>query len=63
MSLDSEIDEAKESIDNIVSMVEKEEKLDDDAAKKIEDFMQWADDRLSELLAKYGVEIGDERID
>lgn len=56
--LDEDVDRVIEEIHNI-----SKDKLDDEEAGAIIDAMQKLEDKLSNLLAEYGVEIGDERID
>lgn len=49
--------------DEIAKEVHAEKTMADDISQSIIDTMQHIEDTLSNLLAEYGVEIGDERID
>lgn len=54
-----------EDVDRVIEEIHahNKDKLNDEEAGAIIDTMQKIEDKLSNLLAEYGVEIGDERID
>lgn len=65
MSVQDIIKDLDEDVDRVIEEIHglSKDKLGDEEAQLIIDAMQKLEDKLSNLLAEYGVEIGDERID
>ena len=66
MSVKEKLTAVAKAIDEVIAEVHKEKHDDgmpDEEAGEIIDTMQLIEDKLSNLLAEYGVEVGDERID
>lgn len=65
MSVKEIMTDLTEDVDRVIEEVHNISKdtLSDEDAGHIIDAMQQLEDKLSNLLAEYGVEIGDERVD
>ena len=65
MSVQEILKDLDEDVDRVIEEIHAhfKDKLNDEEAGQIVDAMQKLEDKLSNLLAEYGVEIGDERID
>lgn len=69
MSVTAQLETLRKTVDEVVKEIhalhnqDTEEGLPKDETDVIIDTMQYVEDKLANLLAEYGVEIGDERID
>lgn len=63
MSIKDDMTSIDQIVDKVVADVHAQGQLSDDDANSIIEQMQAIEDKLSNLLAEFGVEIGDERID
>lgn len=63
MSIKETLEDLNEDVDQLVKKVHELKELPDEDATAIIDAMQQIEDKLSNLLAEHGVEIGDERVD
>ena len=65
MSVQEILKDLDEDVDRVIEEIHAhfKDKLNDEEAGQIVDAMQKLEDKLANLLAEYGVEIGDERID
>lgn len=63
MSLEQLIEQSREIVTAIINKIKEDGQVTEDEVAKLVEHEQWASDQISDLLASFGVEIGDERID
>ena len=63
MTIKADLEKIEHVVDEVVEEVHKKHELADTDIQSIIEVMQSIEDKFANLLAEFGVEIGDERVD
>jgi ribosome recycling factor len=63
MPHERELEAVKLACANHIAAIEKDGQISDDEANQVIDIMQHIEDTYMDLLEKFGIEVGDERVD
>lgn len=63
MTIETDIQQIHKHVDSMISHIKEDEKVEESEVQLIIELMQSVEDKFADLLAGFGVEIGDERID
>jgi len=59
----AEIDAVHKAVDELIAAIAADQQVDDEELQIINDLMEHMDQKITDLLAAHGFEVGDERID